>query len=161
MENITINIEITKKQEQELTPAESLLVEKAKEATYNSYSPYSHFSVGASLLLDDGSYVIGSNQENSSYPCGICAERSALFATGAQFPEKKVLAICIAARDTTGQFTQRPIAPCGACRQVMSETEDRGGVPMKVFLYGTEGIYIINTVKDLLPVFFDGSFLSE
>lgn len=159
MQNISINIEITKKQEHELTADELRLIQKAKEATHSSYAPYSHFSVGASLLLDDGSYIIGCNQENSSYPCGICAERSALFAAGAQCPEKKIIAICIAARDTTGEFTSRPISPCGACRQVMVECQDRYGVPMKVLLYGTEGTYILNSAKDLLPLNFDGTFL--
>lgn len=159
MENITLNIQILKKQDSEFTKQEQLLVESAKEATYNSYAPYSHFSVGAALLFADGSIMTGCNQENSSYPCGICAERSALFAAGAQCPEKKVIAICIAARDTTGEFTSRPISPCGACRQVMVECQDRYGVPMKVFLYGTEGTYILNSVKDLLPLNFDGTFL--
>lgn len=159
MENITLNIQILKKQDSEFTKEEQLLVESAKEATYSSYAPYSHFSVGAALLFEDGSIWKGCNQENSSYPCGICAERSALFAAGAQCPEKKVIAICIAARDTTGEFTSRPISPCGACRQVMVECQDRYGVPMKVFLYGTEGTYILNSVKDLLPLNFDGTFL--
>ena len=159
MENITLNIQILKKQDSEFTKEEQLLVESAKEATYSSYAPYSHFSVGAALLFEDGSILKGCNQENSSYPCGICAERSALFAAGAQCPEKKVIAICIAARDTTGEFTSRPISPCGACRQVMVECQDRYGVPMKVFLYGTEGTYILNSAKDLLPLNFDGTFL--
>ncbi len=159
MENITISIKIVKKLDSELTAEEALLVNSAKEATYKSYAPYSHFSVGASLLFDDGTMMQGSNQENSSYPCGICAERSALFAAGAQCPEKKVVAICIAARDTSGEFTSRPVAPCGACRQVMSETEDRQKSPMKVYLYGKEGTYIVRNVKDLLPVSFDASFL--
>lgn len=159
MENITLNIQILKKQDSEFTKEEQMLVESAKEAAYSSYAPYSHFSVGAALLFEDGSILKGCNQENSSYPCGICAERSALFAAGAQCPEKKVIAICIAARDTTGEFTSRPISPCGACRQVMVECQDRYGVPMKVFLYGTEGTYILDSVKDLLPLNFDGTFL--
>lgn len=159
MENITISIKIEKKSDSELTAEEASLVNKAKEATYKSYAPYSRFSVGAALLFDDGSMIQGCNQENSSYPCGICAERSALFAAGAQCPDKKVLAICVAARDTTDEFTSRPISPCGACRQVMTECEDRYGIPMKVLLYGTEGTYILNSVKDLLPLNFDGTFL--
>lgn len=159
MENITISIQMQKKQETEMTHEERILVDKAKEATYSSYAPYSHFCVGASLLLDDGTIVIGCNQENSSYPCGICAERSAIFAAGAQYPDKKAIAICIAARDTSGDFTHQPVTPCGACRQVMSETEDKQHTPMQVYLYGKDGTYILQDAKDLLPVSFDGSFL--
>lgn len=159
MENIPITIQLQKKEYSELTEQERLLVDCAKEATYRSYSPYSHFCVGASLMLDDGTIVKGCNQENSSYPQGLCAERTALFAAGAAYPEKKVIALCIAARGTDNEFTRRPIAPCGGCRQVMSETEDRYHTPMKVLLYGTEGTYIVNSAKDLLPVFFDASYM--
>lgn len=159
MENITISIKIEKKSDSELTAEEASLVNKAKEATYKSYAPYSKFSVGAALLFEDGSMIQGCNQENSSYPCGICAERSALFAAGTHCPEKRIVAICIAARDTSGQFTSRPISPCGACRQVMSETEDRQHSPMRVYLYGADGTYILEDAKDLLPVSFDASYM--
>lgn len=159
MENITVSIEILKKQENELSEQELSLVNSAKEATYSSYAPYSHFCVGAALLLEDGTILKGSNQENSSYPCGICAERTALFAAGAQFPGKKIIALCVAARDATEAFTPRPISPCGACRQVMSESEDRQGEAIRVLLYGTEGTYILNSTKDLLPVSFDATYM--
>ena len=159
MENITISIQMQKKQDSELSPEELLLINSAKDATCKSYSPYSHFSVGAALLFEDGTLMQGCNQENSSYPCGLCAERVALFSAGAICPEKRILAICIAARDTTGSFTPRPISPCGACRQVMSETEDRQHAPMRVYLYGTDGTYIVQSAKDTLPISFDASYL--
>lgn len=159
MEELDLHITVIKKNEDELTEEEKQLVEQAKEATYRSYAPYSNFRVGAAASLDNGVTVTGNNQENSAYPSGLCAERTTLFYANARYPEAKVKCLCIAARDTTGQFTKRPIAPCGACRQVMSETEDRGGVDMKIMLYGTDGIYIIRSAKDLLPVSFDSSFL--
>lgn len=159
MKSINISIEMQLMQYDEMNPEERMLVDNAKEATYNSYAPYSNFCVGAALLLDDGTVVPGCNQENSSYPCGICAERSAVFAAGASHPDKKILAICVAARDSSGNFTTRPISPCGACRQVLSETEDRCGNSMKVMLYGTEGTYILKSAKDLLPVSFDNTYL--
>ncbi|MCR5313476.1 MAG: cytidine deaminase [Bacteroidaceae bacterium] len=159
MEEIDIKIKVTKKSDNELTEDEKTLVEKAKNATFRSYAPYSHFCVGAAVLLEDGTIVTGNNQENSAYPSGLCAERTTIFYANSQYPNLKVKCLCIAARDSSGKFTSRPISPCGACRQVMSETEDRGKEPMKVILYGTEGNYIINSAKDLLPVSFDASFL--
>lgn len=159
METLTIRIEIQKKSQEELDSVEKMLVEKAKEATFTSYAPYSQFSVGAALLLEDGTVIPGCNQENCVYPCGICAERSAIFAAGASLPDVKPIAICIAARDTSGSFTARPIVPCGQCRQVMSETEDRYHSPIRVILYGTDGTYMIGSAKDLLPVSFDSSYM--
>lgn len=159
MEEFNISISVIKKNQDELTEEESTLVENAKEATFRSYAPYSRFCVGAAVLLEDGTIVTGSNQENSAYPSGICAERTTMFYANSQYPDKKVKCICIAARGTDGNFTGRPISPCGACRQVLSESEDRSKSPIKVMLYGTDGIYIINSVKDLLPVSFDASFL--
>lgn len=146
------------KQEDELTEQEKALLAEAKAATYRSYAPYSHFSVGAAALLADGTIVSGSNQENSAYPSGLCAERTTLFYANSQYPDEKVVMLCVAARDTTGQFTERPIAPCGACRQVLVETETRYSQKMQIMLYGTEGIYFIGSARELLPVSFDSSF---
>ncbi|MBR2154445.1 MAG: cytidine deaminase [Bacteroidaceae bacterium] len=159
MKQLTITIPLVKKDEAELTPDEANLLEKAKQATYRSYSPYSHFSVGAAALLDDGTIIEGANQENCAYPSGLCAERTAVFYANAQYPDRAITLLCVAARDTEGNFTPRPIPPCGGCRQVLSETEDRQHQPMRVMLYGTEGIYFVNTVKDLLPIHFDTTYL--
>ncbi len=159
MKEFDITIHVTMKNLQELTSEELLLVNSAKEATFRSYSPYSRFSVGAAVLLDDRTVVTGSNQENCAYPSGICAERTAIFYANSQYPDKAVSALCIAARDISGEFTAIPITPCGSCRQVLIETESRSGKDMKIILYGTEGIYIIQSAKTLLPVSFDSSFL--
>lgn len=130
------------------------LVDMAKEATGRSYSPYSHFSVGAAVLLADGTVVIGANQENAAYPSGLCAERTALFAAGAQYPDMPVVALAIAARNERGLFTPQPVSPCGACRQVMLEVEERYHQPMQVLLYGTEVVNVLKSARDLLPLCF-------
>ena len=139
--------------ESDFSAEERMLVDAAKEAVKGSYSPYSHFSVGAAVLLDNGVVVRGANQENGAYPSGLCAERTALFAAGANYPEQKVVAIAIAAF-TNGSFLQEPITPCGSCAQVMAETEARAGQPMKIILYGTNGSYRIGGVGSILPFAF-------
>ena len=144
----------------ELTAADAELVQCAREAAAGSYAPYSHFHVGAALRLSDGTVVKGCNQENAAFPSGLCAERTALFSAGAQHPDKAVTALAIAACDDHGTFTREPISPCGACRQVMLETEQRHGVPMRILLYGVDGTLVVKGgTKELLPLTFDGSFL--
>ena len=143
----------------ELSAPDRQLIDAAKEATRHSYAPYSHFHVGAALLLDDGTIVTGTNQENAAYPSGMCAERTALFHAGSAHPDKAVIAMAIAAQ-SNGTFTPTPIAPCGACRQVMLETEQRHGHPIRIVLYGTQQICIVEQgVSELLPLTFDASFL--
>jgi cytidine deaminase len=154
MKKIDVSISYDKVEEQELTPAEKSLLDAARKATYRSYSPYSGFSVGAAVLLDDGTIVEGSNQENSSYPQGICAERTAIFYAGSRYPDKKILALCIAARGTDGSFTTLPVTPCGGCRQALLESEYRQKSPIKVLLYGLDEIYIISSAQQLLPLAF-------
>ena len=140
--------------QEELKGDDLMLVNAAKEATAGSWSPYSGFKVGAALLLDDGTIVTGSNQENAAYPSGLCAERTALFSAGHLFPGKAVTALAIAARNNDG-YTSQPITPCGACRQVLAETEQRGGRPIRFILYGTQGTMIINDGTDaILPFCF-------
>jgi len=158
-EEHTITIPLLKKDEADLTPEEARLLKQAKEATYRSYSPYSRFSVGAAALLEDGTIVEGSNQENAAYPSGLCAERTAVFYAKSRYPDKAVVLLCVVARDTSGQFTDRPIPPCGACCQVLMETESRQTPPLRVMLYGRQGTYFIDTVKNLLPIHFDASYL--
>ncbi|MCQ2225805.1 MAG: cytidine deaminase [Paludibacteraceae bacterium] len=138
----------------ELTKEEQSLAEQAKEATLGSYSPYSKFAVGAALLLANGMVVKGSNQENVSYPCGLCAERTALFYANATYPDQPVVMLAIAAQNSEG-FLASPITPCGACRQALLETENRFGVKMRVILYGTERIYRVESIASLLPLQFE------
>ena len=138
----------------ELSAEEQQLVEVAKKATTRSYAPYSHFHVGAAALLDNGEIISGTNQENAAYPSGICAERTTLFYANSQHPQQAVKALAIAARTSEGHWTETPISPCGACRQVMTETENRFGKPMKVLLCSAQEVFVIESAKDLLPVSF-------
>lgn len=138
----------------ELSAEEQQLVEVAKKATTRSYAPYSHFHVGAAALLANGEIISGTNQENAAYPSGICAERTTLFYANSQHPQEAVKALAIAARTSEGHWTETPISPCGACRQVMTETENRFGKPMKVLLCSTREVFVIESAKDLLPVSF-------
>ncbi len=138
----------------ELTEEQRRVVEVAKEQTQHSYCPYSGFHVGAGALLANGEIIRGANQENAAYPSGLCAERTALFAAGAQYPEQPVTKLAIACF-TDGHFTKEPGAPCGACRQVMLETEHRyEGTKMEVLLYGEDATYVFESAADLLPLIF-------
>lgn len=103
----------------ELSAEERHLVELAIEATGRSYAPYSKFHVVAAVRLDNGVEIIGCNQENAAYPSGLCAERTALFAAGAQYPDVPVIMLAIAARGTHGDLEEEPVPPCGSCLQVM------------------------------------------
>lgn len=147
----------------ELSSENRALVDAAKEATRGSYVPYSHFRVGAAVLLDDGSIVSGANQENAAFPSSMCAERTTAYWAGANNPGKRMLKIAIAAnthdlpgnegRDFADCFQRSPIAPCGACRQALMEYENLHG-PMEVILYGADKIYIVESVAQLLPLTF-------
>ena len=138
----------------ELPEESRKLVDAALEATQRSYAPYSHFYVGAALKLDNGVIVTGNNQENVAFPSGLCAERTALFYANAQYPEVPVKALAIVARDSSGKVTQAPISPCGACRQVMLETENRFGKPMQILLASAEEVIVVERASALLPLAF-------
>lgn len=138
----------------DLTPNDLEIALKAKEATYRSYAPYSRFRVGAAIRLDNGEIVEGSNQENAAYPSGLCAERTAAFYAHAKYPEARFEAIAIAARDTDGQFCDSPISPCGGCRQSLLEYETLAGHPVKVILIGKDNVYVLDSIKALLPFAF-------
>ena len=153
MKERKIEIEYQFAQLSELSEEEQALVNKAIAATRNSYANYSHFHVGAACLLADGRIVIGANQENAAFPSGLCAERSAVFAAQSNYPEQAIKTIAIAAKNEKG-FLKDPISPCGACRQVILEMEDRYKQPVRILLYGTDGIYCFKSIKDLLPFSF-------
>lgn len=137
----------------ELSEMDCELVEAAKQATDGSYAPYSKFFVGAAARLSDGSIFLGANQENAAFPSGLCAERTALFAANAQYPLQPVVALAIAARKGS-RFLAKPIPPCGACRQVISGVEDRFGQPIRILLYGTDGVLVSKGISPLLPLRF-------
>ena len=153
MKEINLDAKIQFCQMEELSADDQRLVKKAIDATLNSYAPYSNFHVGACLRTADGMEMIGANQENAAFPSGLCAERSAIFAAQSQHPESAIVSLAIAARNEEGLMAT-PVSPCGACRQVILEMEDRYQCDVKILLYGTEGIYVIPNVKTLLPLHF-------
>ena len=146
--------------EQELSPDDLNLLQKARHAREGAYAPYSGFKVGAAVLLESGEMVFGNNQENASFPSGLCAERVAVFQAGARYPGISIKSIAITA---TGRVTKLkiPAAPCGNCRQSMLEYETRQGRPIRIIMQGESGvIYECPSVASLLPLGFDESFLS-
>jgi len=138
----------------ELQSNEKIIINSAKEACFRAYAPYSRFLVGAAVSLANGEIVTGSNQENAAFPSGLCAERTALFYANSQYPDQAVKFMAIAAY-TQGDFVDRPVSPCGACRQVILETEMRYRNPIRILLYGKSEIYMIEGIKDLLPLSFN------
>lgn len=144
---------------EELTAEEKKLIDAAKNATKNSYAPYSKFNVGAAILLDNGEIITGNNQENAAYPSGLCAERVTMFYANSRYPNNAPKALAIASY-ANNNFLADPITPCGACRQSLLETEVRFKNNIKVYLYGTKHIYIIESIKALLPLSFDNSSLT-
>ncbi len=142
----------------ELNEIEKKLIDAAKEATQSAYAPYSKFQVGAAILLDNNEIITGNNQENAAYPSGLCAERTTLFYANARYPDQKPVLLAVAAY-YNGDFIANAITPCGSCRQVVLEAETRYGSNIRLLLYGKKEIYIIESIKDLLPLSFDGSNL--
>ncbi len=137
-----------------LDASDQELVVKAYDISKNAYAPYSAFHVGASIRMVNGEVLTGSNQENIAYPSGLCAERVVLFYAGSQFPNSKIETICVVAKGELLPF-DKILSPCGACRQVMLESEIRQTDSMRVILVSqNEKTLIFNTVKDLLPFAF-------
>lgn len=158
MKSLQLTIRYDAIPEQELTGDDLRLVERAKAATQTSFSPYSHFRVGAAILLENGEIVSGSNQENASFTTGTCAERCAMFYANARYPDVAPVAIAIACY-YGGSFTPEPGAPCGACRQVLSEVEHRYGRDLRVLLYGANHTYTFESMAELVPFQFNASNL--
>ena len=142
---------------EEMEPRDRELVEAAIDAQKGSYAPYSKFNVGAAVRLDDGTIFKGANQENSAYPSGLCAERTAMFAANAQNPGKAMTALAIVGGfDHTVSDT--PCTPCGACRQVMAEYQNLGGRPLEVIMFGAAQTWKFDRVDDILPFIFDSFY---
>ena len=143
----------------QLTESDQILIHEAKEALKKSYSPYSKFKVGASALVKGGSILSGANMENAAYPMCICAEGVLLSSVEATFPGETIETIAITAKSSSVELLSPP-TPCGACRQLICEKENRQGKSIRVILFAenTE-IYVIETIKDILPFSFDGSVI--
>ena len=141
-----------------LSDNEQQVIAEAIRAAGDAYAPYSGFCVGAALLLDNGELVRGNNQENAAYPDGLCAERVAMFSANSNFPEAGIEILAVAAK-IKYEFLEEPVYPCGSCRQALLESENRFGKPIRILMYGKNRIHIANSIKDLLPLSFDSSFL--
>lgn len=135
------------------------LINKAQQARDNAYAPYSHFKVGAALKLASGAVVIGNNQENAAFPSGLCAERVAVFHAGANYPGETILHIALTVKSSHKEI-DKPTPPCGACRQSLAEYEVKQESPIAIYFMGETGKVVkANSIKDLLPLVFDSSFL--
>ena len=154
MEEMTLKSSIKVAQLSELSETDRQLIDMAIEGTSRSYAPYSHFHVGAAILLANGKMFIGCNQENAAFPAGICAERSAIFAAGAQYPEQPIVTLAITARNTKGELIDEPASPCGTCRQVIIETETRFKHPVRILLYGRKRTFVLDSIEELMPLSF-------
>jgi len=143
----------------ELEEEDRQLLSMAGEATKSAYAPYSHFHVGAAVLLENGKVVRGSNQENAAYPSGLCAERVALFSAGSQYPDVKIKKIAVTAF-LEGSEVPHPVSPCGDCRQVMAEYEHRYGTDIRLIMVSEGGkILLSDNVKTILPFMFNSDNL--
>jgi cytidine deaminase len=139
---------------EDLNDKDLQLFQRAKEALKNAYAPYSQFYVGAALLLENGVIVTGNNQENAAYPSGLCAERVALFHASSQYPDQKIITIAVSAA-SKNKVVNKPVSPCGACRQAISEYEIKFRSPVKMILGGESGeVYISDAMTNLLPLTF-------
>lgn len=159
MKKITFEVEFRSCQFDELKESEKDLLNIAKEASENAYAIYSDFKVGCAVSLSNGKIFSANNQENASYPNGACAERIALMYANAGHPDIPVVGLYIAAQykgeDLNYYYTKQPITPCGLCRQVILEREKYQRSPIKIYLYGRNEVYIIDSVNYLLPLGFE------
>ena len=161
MQKLTLDSHFEKYENfEELPPLDQQLIVEARKPADDAYAPYSHFHVGAAVLLENGTIIRGNNQENAAYPSGLCAERVALFATGAQHSGVKINAIAITAYPEGKKTPAVPISPCGDCRQVMAEYELRYNKNIRLIMEGGNGTYIVSdSVAQLLPFLFSGDVL--
>ncbi len=138
----------------ELTETDAGLLSAARKVTRHAYAPYSHFKVGAIAQLNNGEIVGGSNQENASFPLGLCAERVLLASAASLFPEVPIKNIAISYYNENGD-SNHPISPCGICRQSLFEYETKLKQPIRIILGGLQGkVYIIERAGMLLPLSF-------
>jgi cytidine deaminase len=139
---------------EELLPEDRELASEAIAAMGGAYAPYSHFHVGAAVRMSNGQIVRGANQENAAFPSGLCAERTAMFAASARYPDKDMLSIAIAG-GVHGKLSGNPATPCGACRQVMAQYQAKSGKPMSVLMVAEGRILKFDRVDDILPLIFN------
>lgn len=159
MKHISINTIFSILTKEELSQEDHNLMLQAFEARNKAYAPYSKFTVGVAILLDNGVVIQGSNQENAAYPSGLCAERVAIFYAGANYPNAKIVKMFITASPQDRDL-EEPIPPCGSCRQAIAEYEFKQDTPIAIFFMGAKGdIYKSDSLKNILPLVFDKNHL--
>lgn len=139
---------------EEMNPEDRELAAEAVAAMGSAYAPYSHFHVGAAVRMSNGQIVRGANQENAAFPSGLCAERTAMFAASAKYPDKDMCSIALAG-GVYGRLAAEPATPCGACRQVMAQYQTKAGKPLSVIMVGANRCWKFEKVDDILPLIFD------
>ena len=140
---------------EEIEPEMQILISSCLESMNNAYAPYSGFTVGAALLLENGIIVKGNNQENAAYPSGLCAERVAFFSAGANYPGVRILAAAVTASSQQYTFGE-PVTPCGSCRQSMLEYEIKQAIDIPLFMISPSGEILKSpSIKQLLPLHFE------
>lgn len=161
MKKIALNTTLTVFENKEKLPEPvKLLMQAAVEAREHAYAPYSRFRVGVALALENGTVITGNNQENASYPSGLCAERVAIYYAGANYPGVKIKAMAVSAASEKNKITE-PISPCGACRQAIAEYEINQESPIHIYFMGETGpVMKADSLKDLLPFLFEKSLLA-
>ena len=160
MDSINLTTKILVYNIEECDNDKKKLIECAKHATSKAYAPYSTYQVGAAVLLANGEIITGNNQENAAYPSGLCAERTALFYANAQYPDVAVDSIAVIAYHD-GDFAENICTPCGSCRQVLVEIENRFSHPVRIIMCGKDKIYEVASIKDLLPLSFGKESMSQ
>lgn len=155
---LTIPLEVYSS-EAELSASDRELLAKATEQLQFAYAPYSQFRVGAALQLENGEIITGNNVENAAYPMCLCAEQTAIGAAASRFPEVPIVSLAVTVQGKD-KAIDTPAGPCGACRQIISEAEDRHGREISIIMRGETGmVYKMQSAKDLLPISFSGTFL--
>jgi len=144
--------------QKELSPEDQELIKASEEAALSAYAPYSRFRVGAAIRLESGRIVPGANVENSAFPSGICAERTALSAAITNFPNDRPVTMAITGITDQG-FTSESISPCGNCRQVIAEEENRWGRKIRILLASKDITIEIDGIDQLLPLQFNRNSL--
>lgn len=145
----------------QLSAADKALLQQAQLATQNAYAPYSRFYVGAALRLEEGTTVLGTNQENAAYPSGLCAERVALFAAATNYPNQVIDTIAICVQTDQTQLTT-PLSPCGGCRQVIMEYQNKQQKPIRLLLASPNNkVWVFEDAAMLLPFGFEAQYLQK
>ncbi len=161
MKKITVSAVFSEYDSGAALPAgDAALLQAARDAAPNAYAVYSAFNVGAAVELANGEIVTGTNQENVAYPSGLCAERVAVFSASSRFPGEKMLSIAVSC--FSAKTPDQPFSPCGACRQVLSEYEQKQGAPIRIIMGGRTGsVLVSDSVAALLPLAFSAAQLKK